>query len=101
MPKKPTAKKPSPLALVWRSLTALLTRQQDTASFQAARLSAIEDRLAALDGGADADAARRDAVAKVNAGRLAEGAGPLAFRIDGDGPDAKIEWVDSRAKYPS
>lgn len=82
--------KPSPLTAVWRSMTALLTRQQDTAAHQAKRIASLEDRLAALDGGRDAHAAARDALDRANAARVADGGEPLAFTISASGA---IRWA--------
>lgn len=90
--------KQSPFLAVWNALTALVLRDRDMSSWQNARLSEIEDRLAALDGGHDADAARRHAVDKANATRIANGADQLGFRLTGRGADTRIEWIAPEAK---
>ncbi|MBX3580028.1 MAG: hypothetical protein KF723_22720 [Rhizobiaceae bacterium] len=84
------AKPPSLLAAVWRSMTVLLIRQTDMSAHQAKRIASLEDRLAALDGGHDAHAAARAALDRANAGRVTEGAAPLAFTISAKGG---ISWT--------
>lgn len=84
------AKSPSPIASIWKSMTTLLVRQTDTAAHQAKRLAAIEDRLAALDGGNDAHAAARDALDRANVARAVAGADPLAFTI---GAKGNVVWT--------
>lgn len=82
--------KQNPWVRIWDATRALAIRTRDMASWQNARLSAVENRLAELDGGADADAARAAALADANARRVSAGGDKLAFRI---GNNATIEWV--------
>jgi hypothetical protein len=68
-----------------------LTRQLvDMREISEARLSAIENRLAAIDSGADAAASRRDALATTNLNRVIVGREMSGFKLEG--PDAKLTW---------
>jgi hypothetical protein len=60
-----------------------------------ARLAAIENRLTALDGGDDAEAAMRSALGTADGHRCDEGESPLGFRLAGSGDTARVEWIGS------
>ena len=56
-------------------------RVLDDSEFSRRRLKAIEDRLAQIDGGPDADDARLIAYEAINAERRGTGAAPLGFKL--------------------
>jgi hypothetical protein len=66
----------------WQATLAILNRLQDLADWHNLRQSAIEDRLAALDGGADAARARRQARSQLVQNRVAASEPPdLHFEL--------------------
>jgi len=83
-------KKPNALVQLWEGLGTLASRWLDLSAVHGARLSAIEARLAALDGGNDAAQAKRAAIVAANAERAANGKDPLGLRMASDGES--IEW---------
>jgi type VI protein secretion system component VasA len=86
------AKPQSPTELMWSAMAAVLRRGIDMSSWQNSRIAALEERLAALDNGDDAEAARRRALDKVNAERITEGVDELTFRIVGRGAEQRLKW---------
>ena len=71
MPKTPKA--PGALLSLCNSVERMATMLLNSAALNGARLSKIEDRLASLDGGPDAEAAARLALDDVNASRCRDG----------------------------
>lgn len=53
----------------------------DLHTFSSARMAALENRLARIDGGDDAEAARHSALAAANDARRRSGDEPLAFDL--------------------
>jgi hypothetical protein len=72
----------------------LLGRTFDLCAFHAARISAIEQRLALLDGGPDAKTAKQEGYTQANASRGMSGRGPLMFALDSTA--TKIIWKDGK-----
>jgi len=64
----------------WRAVEMVLSQLSDFSALNRSRTRAIEDRLAALDGGPDAEAAARLAYDDVNAARRREGRPVLGFK---------------------
>jgi hypothetical protein len=96
--KKPNAR--SPLARVWTGMTSLamhFRRVSALRQLDGERLSRIENRLAMLDGGAEAETARREALAAVNLDAVADGREPLALRLIAGG---KIQWTGELKDAP-
>lgn len=87
-PKQPTA-----FARLCNNVKIIVARSSDMTALQNARLSAIEDRLAALDGGHNAARAQRTAIVTVNAKRAENGQAALGLRMGRDGES--IEWCGS------
>ena len=73
-------KKPGPFLSLCGSVEMIATRLLDGIAFNGARFSKIEERLAALDGGPDADRSARQAYDEVNASRRREGRPDLWFK---------------------
>lgn len=67
------AKAPGPFLSLCNSVQKMAAMLLDGAALCGARLSKIEDRLASLDGGPDAEAAARLAFDEVNASRRRDG----------------------------
>lgn len=86
-------KKPTAFALLCENIAIFVARWRDLSAFQGARLSEIEDRLAALDGGHDAAQAKRAAIVAANAKRAAIGQDALGLRLASDGKS--IEWCSA------
>jgi len=86
-------KKPNALLALWKGLGTLTARWVDLSAVHGARLSAVEDRLAALDGGSNAAQAKRAAIVAANADRAANGKDPLGLRVASDGES--IEWCSA------
>lgn len=96
-PPKPNDNRKSPLSGVWqciRKLTAYIGQDKDLIDYQAERLARIEDRLAKLDGGSDADAARREALTALTVRRVEAGQRAPGFRFV-DITGGAIKWLDN------
>lgn len=90
--------KKSPLVRIWNAIGVIATRSTDTTTYTSHRLAAIEDRLAALDGGDDANAARHSAFARSEDARLIRGERPIGFRI---GSGDVLEWSAPETRLDS
>lgn len=81
-------------AAIWQSIEMLARFVADMSSLHNQRLRRIEDRLAALDGGNDAEAALRSALAAANDGRITAGHEPLSLTIR----DGGVKFVDRESR---
>jgi hypothetical protein len=66
----------------WRAVHNHIMRAFDFCAFHSARLAAVENRLAALDGGHGKDDACRAALDAANVKRLQSGGKPLNFEAE-------------------
>jgi hypothetical protein len=73
-------KTPGPFASLCNSVEKIALRFLDNVAFNGERLSKIENRLALLDGGPDADRSARNAYDAVNADRRCAGKVLLGFK---------------------
>lgn len=64
----------------WESVADAIENLFDRYALSRSRLTAVENRMAALDGGPDAEAASRLAYDDVNASRRREGRPVLGFK---------------------
>ena len=75
-------KKPKSLTMkILDTIKSIIVRANDTTDFNSTRLRALEDRLAKIDGGPDAEEARVAAFEIVNEKRRGTGTAPLGFKI--------------------
>lgn len=84
------------LASLWGALGQVTRRWHDMVILSNRRLAAIENRLAALDGGDETSAALRSAFVDVNMERLTSGKDSLVMKLE-PGADGKlaIKWTDT------
>ena len=86
----------STMATALREVAKKIVRAADISAFHDKRLSAIEDRLARLDGGAEASTARRAAFSDLIFARAQAGTRGPRFRLHSDDADLVI-WLDEDA----
>ncbi len=94
------SKTPGPLARVWRALESVaqrLNQRQELSAFYARRISTLEDRIAAIDGGDDTASASRAALRDMNAERKQQGNPSLSFRFK-NSTGGEIEWTGDLAR---
>lgn len=84
--------KPTAFASLCASVKTIVRRMIDGGDVTDARLAAVEARLAALDGGDEAPAARRKAIAAVSGERADIDGAPLSMKV---GADGKLQFIKS------